>query len=207
VNHGGKLNPSPIVFADHLQSPCGMAFNKAGDLFVAANPGNLIYEFTPGSGTPTIFATGVEDPYDMAFDSRGNLYVSNLHNGTITKITPSGVQSIFASGLNNPDGLVFNAAGDLFVSDSSPCDSITEITPNGIQSTYVTGLNNPQELAFDSQGNLFVAYDGTSRGNPGDLIEIAPDKTKTVISSSVGSPLGLAIRVKPHRRHWLLMEK
>jgi sugar lactone lactonase YvrE len=207
VNHGGKLNSSPVVFADHLQNPCGMAFDKAGDLFVAANPGNFIYEFTPGTGMPTVFATGVEDPYDMAFDSRSNLYVSNLHKGTITEITPSGVQSIFASGLNNPDGLAFNAARDLFVSDSSPYDAITEIAPNGIQSTYVTGLNNPQELAFDSQGNLFVADDGTSGGNTGDLIEIAPDKTKTVISSSVGNPLGLAIRSKPHRRHWLLVEK
>ena len=194
INHGGTLSSSPVSFAANLNNPGAMAFNQAGDLFVASDMGNFIYEFAAGSTTPDIYVnTGLSSPQGLAFDRQGNLYVANWTDGTITKITPEKAQSTFASGLEHPVGLAFSAAGNLYVANAGADGFITEITPGGMQSSIATGLANPQGIAFDSEGNLYVTCHSNTV-NGGNLTKIAPDKTKTVISYSVGNPLGLAIQ-------------
>jgi len=49
-----------------LNQPEGLAFNSAGDLFVANQLGNDIIEFTPG-GVGSIFASGLANPIALAF--------------------------------------------------------------------------------------------------------------------------------------------
>jgi hypothetical protein len=79
-----------------------------------------------------------------------NLFVSSDSGpGTITEITPGGVQSTFASGLLQPTGLAFNSAGNLFVASGS--DNIYEYTPGGVQSTFASGLSEPVGLAFQGE--------------------------------------------------------
>lgn len=182
-NNKGVLSSSAVVYASSLNNPGAIAFNKAGDLFVASDQANLIYEFAPGNNTPTIYDnTGLNSPQGLAFDTQGNLFVADWGNGTVTKITPQNVESTFATGLSNPVGLAFNSAGDLFVANAGANGYITEITPNGVQTTYATGLFDPQQIAFDGQGNLFVADSGDVETD-GDLTEIAPNGTETVIAS------------------------
>jgi hypothetical protein len=66
------------TFASSLGSlhGAGLAFNSAGDLFVAA--GGNIYEFTNNNGTLstniTTFASGLDSPFGLAFDGSGNLF-------------------------------------------------------------------------------------------------------------------------------------
>jgi hypothetical protein len=48
-----------------MDSPLGLAFNSAGDLFDAAYFSGNIYEFTP-SGVRSTFASGLS-PTDLAF--------------------------------------------------------------------------------------------------------------------------------------------
>jgi glucose/arabinose dehydrogenase len=181
-----------------------MAFDKKGNLFVASDIGNFIYEFTPGNSTPAIYVTGLNSPQGLAFDSGGNLYAANWVGGTITKITPQKAESTFASGLNQPCGLAFDAAGNLYVANTSPFDTITEITPDGVQSTYATGLNNPQQIAFDGRGDLFVAVNGV-RNYTGNLTEIAPNKSETV-TAIYGSTLSVVVQGQElqvrKRHHW-----
>ncbi len=68
----------------------------------------------------------------MACDSAGNLYVANYLNGSISKITPGGVQTTFASGLSGPNFISFDGAGNLFVAHYGS-GSVTKITPGGTQ--------------------------------------------------------------------------
>jgi hypothetical protein len=49
-----------------LDTPSGLAFNSAGDLFVEDFGTGNIYEYTPG-GARTTFASGLAGPLTLAF--------------------------------------------------------------------------------------------------------------------------------------------
>src|SRR5205823_1126969 len=48
-------------------------------------------------------------------------------------------------------------------------------------------LSSPRFLAFDASGNLFVSDQGAQQ-----IVEVAPDGTKTIFASGLSSPSGLA---------------
>ena len=87
------------VFASGLNYPYGMAFDSAGNLYVANALGNSIEKFTPG-GASSVFASGLNIPIGLAFDASGNLYVTDSGDGTIVKFTPGGSGSVFATGFS-----------------------------------------------------------------------------------------------------------
>ena len=131
-----------------VSTPNGLAFNSAGDLFVANYEPNAITEITP-SGVVSTFASGLSFPCGLAFNSAGDLFEADFSSGNIYEFTTSGAKTTFASGLNTPLGLAFNSAGDLFVSQEHS-GTITEITPGGVQSTFASGLS-PTDLAFQGE--------------------------------------------------------
>ena len=90
-----KFTPNGVrsTFASGLKSPFALAFDSAGNLFVAdAGDGNAgsgaIYKFTP-AGVRTTFASGYLFPLVLAFDSAGNLFVAEFYSGLIYKFTPT----------------------------------------------------------------------------------------------------------------------
>jgi hypothetical protein len=111
-----------------------MAFNSAGNLFVADFLYGDIREFTP-DGTNTIFASGFSGPYGLAFDSAGNLFVADYHN--IFKITPSGAVSLFASGLNFAYGLAFQPSPELVAAETNGVIQVAVTMPPPNYSTIV----------------------------------------------------------------------
>ena len=70
------------TFASGLNYPAGLAFNSAGNLFVADIGSGNIYEFTPG-GVQSTFASGLNTPEGLAFNSAGNLFVADHGTGNI----------------------------------------------------------------------------------------------------------------------------
>ena len=89
------------TFASGFNSPDGLAFDAAGNLYVANAGNNTVSKVTP-AGVVSTFASGFNDPVGLAFDAAGNLYVANDGNDTVSKVTPAGVVSTFASGFNVP---------------------------------------------------------------------------------------------------------
>lgn len=98
------------TFATNLNNPWGLAFDKAGNLYVS-NSGtygplsNTILKFTMDGVASTFATNGLNGPSGLAFDSVGNLYVANSVSGTIEKFTSDGSGSVFASGLGLPTSI------------------------------------------------------------------------------------------------------
>jgi len=169
------------TFASGLSNPEGIAFNNAGDLFVAefgaanGNYGSII-KITPG-GVQSTFASGLNSPVALAFSSTGDLFVDSYSSGNIVKITPGGVQSTFASGLFHPQGMAFDSMGDLFVASGG---SIIKFTPTGAWSSIASGLQFPYGVAINSANDVFTADDAALTLNK---------FTPSGASSTVGSRL------------------
>jgi sugar lactone lactonase YvrE len=158
------------TFATGLNYPQGIAFNSAGDLFVANTaqngPGGYISEILP-DGTQSTFATGL-DPIAVAVNSVGDVFAADYRAGNIDEYSPSGVfLSTFASGFSYPISMTFDHSGNLFVGSGYGDGNgvITSITPGGTQSTFATGLSFPIGLAFNSAGDLFESDDGSFNVN------------------------------------------
>jgi sugar lactone lactonase YvrE len=87
----------PVGFIVPAAGTCrseGIAFNEAGNLFVADGNGT-IYTFSPSAKNPPnadIFASGVPGANGIAFDKKGNLWVSDgvTAQGRVWKIAPGG---------------------------------------------------------------------------------------------------------------------
>ena len=141
-----------------LSSPMGLAFDAAGNLYVANKDKNNILKFTP-DGVGSIFAaSGVASPYGVAFDKAGNLFVAN-YKFTILKFNSSGVGSEFVNA--NLAGFVdiaFDSGGNLLLLTWN--SGIHKYTPSGAGST----LSSPQGLqglVLDSADNLYFDCSGT----------------------------------------------
>jgi hypothetical protein len=156
-----------------LTGPVGLAFDSAGNLFVAADV--TIYEFTP-TGARTTFATVQLGANGLAFDRAGNLFVAagyfaflQPNTGFVYEFSPNGVRTTFSSGLNYPFALAFDSQGNLFVADGGYDGydfpvlgaAVYKFTPSGLRTTVASETDQvsviPYGLAIDSADNLFVA--------------------------------------------------
>lgn len=177
---------SPATFAGSLTSPGGLAFDRAGNLFVAEGSANRISKITP-TGTKTTFASSLNAPQSLAFDSAGNLFSTDLNGNLVYKFASDGTPTPFASNLNGPSGLAFNSSGDLFVSEVR-AGMVVKFSPTGTRTPFASGLDLPTGVAVDRFGNVFVAEFGQRR-----VIKFAPDGTPL--------PLGLG----PFNRPFVLL--
>ncbi|OWK39899.1 IPT/TIG domain-containing protein [Fimbriiglobus ruber] len=194
VTLSGAPSPTVTTFASGFTGPEGVAFDAAGNLYVADTFADTVDKVTPG-GVVSTFASGITAPEALAFNAAGNLYVTGdgvLSVGAVYQVTPGGVISTFASGFaesagNPPRGLAFDAAGNLYVADTF-AGRVDKVTPGGVVSTFASGFPDPAGLAFDAAGNLYVA-DGTANR----VDKVTPNGVVSTFTSGVNSPYGLAI--------------
>jgi sugar lactone lactonase YvrE len=145
-----------------FNAPAGVAFDSAGNLYVADSGNSTIRRITPDGRVTTIAGTaggsgsadGVgaaarfSNPSNVAADGAGNLYVVDGNN-TIRKISPGNVVTTFAGAagsagdadgvgaaarFNQPWGIAADGAGNVYVADTQNL-VIRKITPAGEVST------------------------------------------------------------------------
>ena len=172
-------------------SPYALAFDKAGNLFLANANNNSIEKITP-DGVGSVFAsTGMNYPDGLAFDAAGDLYVANGNLNNIVKFSPTGTYlGVFAgSGGVSPYGLAFDREGNLYVANDTS-GGITKITPGGVGSAF--GSVRALGLAFDSAGNLFAAaiQDNT-------VERFSPAGTDLGVFAHLNGPAFIAIQHTP----------
>jgi uncharacterized protein YecT (DUF1311 family)/sugar lactone lactonase YvrE len=163
-----------------LSGPSALAFDSAGNLFVANDPGTII-KFA-SDGAKSIFVAGVLGAAGLPIDQAGNLFVLDGDFHSIDKFTSDGRKTTFATGLCNAQGLAVDNAGNFFVSDVGT-GSILKFTPAGTKSTFVKGISIPRALAFDSSGNLFVS---DLSGDP-MIVKFTPAGKKTTFATGLSA--------------------
>ena len=139
---GGKAIDAVLFFPDR------MAWDSAGNLYIADNNNNRVRKVTPGGiistiagngsavhsgdGGPAISA-GVDSPCAVAVDSAGNIFMAtdnqirevDTHGNINTVVNASNAAGFSGDGaaataalLNNPVGLAIDSSGDLYIADS-----------------------------------------------------------------------------------------
>jgi hypothetical protein len=152
-----------------IDGPSGVAFDVAGDVYVANDGDNYtgyayIEKYGPAGGAGTTFATwGLVSPSALVGDASGNLYAAD--GDVIYEYTTAGSGSVFAAGglLRSTDGggvtaLAFDKAGDLFAARHD--GKIVEIPRGGgsfIFATIPGAAVAGYDMAVDGAGNLFVS--------------------------------------------------
>ena len=189
------------TFASGLNSPSGLAFDKAGNLFEADSGSNSILRITP-NGTKTIFASGLNFPRGLAFDTAGDLFEADSGSNSIFKFTLGGTKSTFASGLNQPVGLAnlpepgFNDL--LFEADG---DGVFLFNSIGTKSVVRSGLGTafgPRGVALDSATNLYWTDILVNNGSGGRIIKTPDGSNLNTFASGLSNPFGLAFDSTGH---------
>ena len=179
------LNYNVHPFVRDLMNPTGMAFDRAGQLYVSCrNDGTVMRVGATGIVTPFVEGMGVAT--GIAFDSQNNLYVGD-RSGTIFKISPD--RSIFVFATLEPSisayHLAFGPEGYLYVAGptTSSFDCVQRISRNGQVEVFYRGLGRPQGMAFDEQDNLYVAASVAGRKG---VVRITPQRQAELVISGSG---------------------
>jgi hypothetical protein len=160
-------NRTPATTDVGMHYPAGIAFDAAGDLFVADQANNRVLEFRPpfvsgqaasvvlGQSSPTTSgagtsATNLSSPEGVAVSPTGDLWVADAGNSRVLEFEPSGTL-----------GFVTGAAATLVLGQHG-FTTTTEGLPYG--------MGAPWDVAFDLAANLWVADAGT----PNRIVEYFP---------------------------------
>lgn len=91
-----------------LTYPRGFAFDSSGNLYVAAQSGNVVMKYLPDGTSSTYVGTGIGSstgdggaatsatinaPMDIAMDLNGNLFIAEFGSARIRKVTSAGIIS------------------------------------------------------------------------------------------------------------------
>jgi trimeric autotransporter adhesin len=134
-----------------LRLPAGLAFDSAGNLYVADGVNNVTRKITASTGIISTYAGSVsnfsgnigdggpatsarlQNPAAIAFDSADNLYVADTYNYRVRKVSAA-----TSAGLQPPDSLAVDKAGNIYVGSS-----------NGARVSKVTAASGQLANAFD----------------------------------------------------------
>jgi trimeric autotransporter adhesin len=147
---GGYTGDNGYAAYAELNSPTGVCFDGAGNVYIADRANNVVRKvntvgiITTFAGNGTLGYSGdkglataaqLNKPYGVAADVDGNIYISDNGNNTIRKVSITGVITTYAGK---------NSAG---------------YTGDGGAATAAR-LNNPQGIVLDNNGNLYIADAG-----------------------------------------------
>lgn len=174
--YAGGWNAPLTTIVNGIGAPQALAFDSAGDLFVANELGSVNVYAPPYAQAPTAISQGINHPQALALDARGDLFVANGNgSNTVTLYSqPYGgaPAATISAGVNDPVALALDPAGDLFVVNAA-ANSVTVYAPpyTGEPATISKGLSAPNSLALDAHGNLFVA---NVNATPNSVVEYSP---------------------------------
>ena len=152
-----------------LSGPTAIAFDSAGNMYIADNgnslirkvdTNNIITTYVGGTGGTNGTSGRLNAPNGIWFDASGALYIADSGNQRVAKFAPSGAFTNFAGNL---------VAG--FKGDGGPATSAE--------------FSKPVDVTLDAAGNFYVADTNNSR-----IRKIFADGTITTIAGIGGANYG-----------------
>lgn len=160
-----------------LWHPCGINFDKAGNLYIADSGNHRIRKVTPEGVITTVVGyvaggfSGDEDsalaaqvlyPTDVVFDSKGSMYIADSGNNRIRRVTPEGIMKTFAG-----------TGSYTFGGDGGAATSAQFRTPIGIavdasDNVYVSDYTNHRIRRIASGGTITTIAGSAEAGFSGD---------------------------------------
>jgi sugar lactone lactonase YvrE len=164
-----------------LYLPSGLAFDAAGDLFIADTGNHLVLEVNLAGIISTVAGTGeqgfggdggaatialLDSPTGVAVDAAGNLFIADTHNqrirevsgGTIATIAGTGAKGFSGDGaaataaaLNLPTGVAVDSNGNVYIADTNN-HRIREIS-----ASVITTVAGDGEQTYSGDGGLATA--------------------------------------------------
>lgn len=187
-----------------LNHPSGVAFDSAGNLFIADRDNHRVRRVSADGTITTAAGTGkagsggdgglavqaqLNIPSSVSVDVAGNLYIADTGNRSVRKVSPDGkITTAVSVGIVSPVYAVVDPAGNIYIADAD-AGKILKASNSGIPATLVSGLASPRGLALDTQGNLYFTEAGAAR-----VRRLSLDGTLTNLGAGVGSiPRGVAV--------------
>jgi sugar lactone lactonase YvrE len=177
---GFSGDKGPAIMAQ-LNFPFGIAFDSAGNLYIADSNNNRVRRVDTSGNIDTIAGNGTGGfagdngpaisaelfgPEAVAVDGAGNLLIADYLNNVVRKVDGSGtITTVPGSGGSGPDGLALDKVGNLYVAFAS-ADIVNRIDPTGTVTTVAGGGPGPSigdgGPATNAQlnGPARIAFDG-----------------------------------------------
>lgn len=165
--------------------PVAVAFDSAGNLYVANAGNGTIQEFLavngaiPASPAIRILGSGFNSPSALAIDASGDVFLTDTGNSAVKEMVavngsiPSSPTIRTLTTIDNPIGVALDASGDVFFTGGCPngyvgsCGTVGELLAvNGTIPASPTGISfagnfaSPGNIALDNSGNLYIADEG-----------------------------------------------
>lgn len=158
-----------------MQYPLDVAFDKAGNMYIADGGNHRIRKVDRAGRISTIAGTGQQGhtgdggpavkatfnfPIALAIDRQGNILVAERHNHCIRKITPAGTISTFAG--TGSEGY----SGDGGPAARAQINEPTDVAVDGNNNVYIADLANHRIRKVSSSGQISTfagtGFDGYS---------------------------------------------
>jgi streptogramin lyase len=183
---GGYIGDGGPALSAALVDPEKVAFDKAGNYYIADSSGNRIRKVSKTGKITTVAGTGISGysgdggpatsatlwgPYGVAIDSSGNIFFADSSNFVIRKVDTSGNISTFASNSSfvGLGAMATDSLDNVYVADLGSC-VVWKISPAGAASIvagvwFSCGYNGDNISATTAELNLPFGMTVDSKGN------------------------------------------
>jgi sugar lactone lactonase YvrE len=181
-----------------LDSPDGLAYDDAGNLYVANLAGHTIVKIDP-QGNASVFAdqTMINQPGGLAIDGAGNLFVANYAASNIVRFRlDTGIGEVFAANhsiMPNPNDLKLSRSGGILTSTraSNVCrvDALGNIVVEWSDPTLgeLVGVAVPEDATLCT--GRFTTY-GEGKAGTGGIVP----QLRAIFSPCAGQTVAIEIR-------------
>ena len=175
-----------------LNKPGGLAFDAAGNLYIADTDNNIIFEVSLAGVISTVAGTGeqgfggdgaaatsalLDSPAGVTVDASGNIYIADTHNNRIREVTGGIITTIAGTG-------VAGYSGDGAAATAATLSYPTAVTIDSKSNLYIADTNNHRIREITGTTIATVAGDGEQFYSGDGLLATA---------AGLDSPNGVAV--------------
>jgi len=205
-----------------FQYPKKLALDSSGDIYIADEGKNVIYEIKavggviPSNPTPIALGSGFSNPYGVAVDASGDVFVADTSNNAIKEmVAVSGAVptsnptintiSLGATTCSNPESVSFDTSGNLYTTCTGSNTVLELIAVSGLipASPTVKTLGSGWSMGYgsdaqvDASGNVYVIDDNVSVGDIKEMVAVSgsipASPTILTIATNLTQPNDMAL--------------